>query len=249
MRCFPFGAVMSSIAKKPSRSDPGEENPPVRKSSRPSLPAPLATTTPISPAVTRPRRTPSKAKLTPPSQTGTLRPRSTPSRPKMPSRPPATLWTRLLVEAGVVDSVMQLGTQVSRRMAQEGLLGLTVTGRGKTAVEAAGLLTQHLGMERVESVQVNDGDVIVVLQDALGPRKGTVTCDIVIPRPLWQATDACRAASRNAASTHIPVMTLRRSALGESGTLLSLLVAPEDVDPGYDVACAVAHMVDVLRVS
>lgn len=231
---------MSSIAKKPSHPELGIVPSP-RKSSRPSIPAPM------SGAATRPRRTPSKAKLTPPSE-AQLRPRSSPSRPKMaPSKPPPALWTRLLLEAGVVDSVTQLGTQVSRRTGKDGLLGLTVTGRGKTALEAAALLTQHLRLTRVESVQVTDGDLIVVLQDALGPRKGTVTCDIVIPRPLWQATDACRAASRNAASTQIPVMTLRRSALGESGTLLSLLVAPEDVDPGYDVACAVAHMVDVLR--
>lgn len=233
---------MTSIAKKPSRPELVEVTSP-RKTSRPSLPA----VAPMSSATTRPRRTPSKAKLTPPSEQ-TLRPRTSPSRPKMPaSRPPTALWTKLLVEAGVLDSVQQLGTQVARRNGKDGQLGLTVTGRGKTAVEAAGLLTQHLGLNKVASVQVADGDLIVVLQDALGPRKGTVTCDIVIPRPLWQATDACRAASRNAASTQIPVMTLRRSALGESGTLLSLLVAPEDVDPGYDVACAVAHMVDVLR--
>lgn len=220
----------------------------IRKRSRPSLPA-VQTPAPASTgsvALTRPRRTPSKTKLE--AVSPTIRPRTTPSRSKMQaSRPAPVLWTKLLLEAGVVESVQQIGSQSSRRAGEDGLLGLSVTGRGKTALEAAALLTQHLCLQPVETVQVTDDDVIVVLQDALGPRRGTVTCDIVIPRPLWQATDACRAASRNAAATAIPVMTLRRSALGESGTLLSLLVAPEDVDPGYDVACAVAHMVDVLR--
>jgi len=231
---------MSSSAKKPSRPDRSDS--PIRKRSRPSLPSVV---TPGGSAITRPRRTPSKAKLESPVG---LRPRTTPSRSKMAAaRPQPGVWTKLLLEAGVVDSVSQIGTQIARRNGEDGLLGLTVTGRGKTAVEAASLLTQHLVLRPADAVQVTDDDVIVVLQDALGPRRGTVTCDIVIPRPLWQATDACRAASRSAAATAIPVMTLRRSALGESGTLLSLLVAPEDVDPGYDVACAVAHMVDVLR--
>jgi hypothetical protein len=228
---------MSSTAKKPSRPrvDPSRDS---------SAPTPVP---PPSSATTRPRKSPSRNRLTPPPSPAPT-PRSRPSRPRLtPSRPKLRVWTNLLVEAGVVDSISQLGTRVFRSPSQPELLGLTVTGRGRTALEAAQLLATHLELGSVEVMAAADADLIVVLADALGPRKGTVTCDIVIPRPLWEVTDACRLASRRAAATNIPVMTLRRSALGEAGTLLSLLIAPEEVDPAYDVACAAAQMIDVLR--
>ncbi|MBI2897622.1 MAG: hypothetical protein HYY06_28950 [Deltaproteobacteria bacterium] len=231
---------MSSTAKKPSQPEAVQ-----------CIRAPVVVVQEgTSAAVTRPRRTPSKNKLTSPATTREDQRKSRPSRPRVtPSRPQIAVWTNLLVEAGVIDSIAQLGTRVFRGEGSEGsgLLGLSLSGRGRTAVDAASILAGHLELHSVEVMASADADLIVVLADSLGPRRGTVTCDIVIPRPLWEVTDACRTASRNAAATSIPVMTLRRSALGESGTLLSVLIAPEDADPPYDVACATAQMVDVLR--
>lgn len=230
---------MSSTAKKPSQPPPTE----LQCTRAPIVVVGQAS----SAAVTRPRRTPSKNGLTLPPPPGGQR-RSAPSRPR-PSRPEVAVWTNLLVEAGVIDSIAQLGTRVFRRegSGDGDLLGLTMTGRGRTALDAAALIAAHLELSSVDVMASADADLIVVLADSLGPRKGTVTCDIVIPRPLWEVTDACRTASRNAVGTGIPVMTLRRSALGEAGTLLSVLIAPEDADPAYDVACAVTQLIEVLR--
>lgn len=156
-------------------------------------------------------------------------------------------WRTALVEAGVIDTVDQLGIETLRRAPAPSVPGVSVAARGTTAKAAARVLAEHLSLRRVDPGTVPDSDIVVLLGDALGPRMGTVVCDFVIPLALDDALDHCREAIRCAAATSIPVVLLRRAALPDgAGTLLSVMIAPEAIDPAYDVACATSQIVEVL---
>jgi hypothetical protein len=153
----------------------------------------------------------------------------------------------MLLAAGVLDSLQQIGQEALRREPDEpGQLCVSLVARGKTALAAVELLAQHTGMARCAATDVPDSDLVFVLGDALGPRYGTVVCDVVIPRSIGRVLDDCRRALRGAAEAQVPVMLLRRTALGEASTLLSVMIAPEDIDPAHEVAFATSRVIDVL---
>ena len=156
-------------------------------------------------------------------------------------------WTRALVEIGDLEALRQIGPGAVHRVPpRPGLLALSVAARGDTAVAAARILARHGGLRVVAAESVPDSDLVVVLSDALGPRRGSVTCNAFIPRALHEVLDDCRRAICCAAEAGVPVMLLRRTALGGASTLLSSMIDHEDVDPAYDVACATSRIVAVL---
>jgi hypothetical protein len=156
-------------------------------------------------------------------------------------------WATALLECGAIDSLQQIGPDVLRRDGREpDFLPVTLAARGRTAGAAAEVLARYLCMTRVDAAAVPDTDLVVVLGDALGPRVGTVVCDVLVPGSLAEVLDACRHAVRGAAATQVPVMLLRRAPVTPASTHLSVMIAPEEVDPPYDIACVASQMIDVL---
>ena len=134
-------------------------------------------------------------------------------------------WTELLLEAGVIEDGHELCGPAWRRDSEAGVERLTLVVRGPTALRVVHHLAGALGLRAVDRIPPEQRGILVILRDALSPLPGTISCDVLIPRPIVAVDRIWRAASREIAS-HVRSVTLRCGPLGRQGTIVSLLVAP-----------------------